>query len=94
MGTEMYVTANRRAKMQTKLTLRMDADLIERAKGYARRTGKSVSQIVADYFALLERDLDDKAVDVTPIVGSLRGALKEVIVEEEEHRRELEERQL
>ncbi len=36
--------------MQTKLTLRLDEALIQRAKAEARRTGKSVSQLVAEYF--------------------------------------------
>jgi len=33
--------------MQTKLTLRMEDDLIERAKQWARRRGVSLSQVVA-----------------------------------------------
>ena len=33
--------------MQTKLTLRMEADLIERAKDWARHRGVSLSQVVA-----------------------------------------------
>ena len=41
--------------MQTKLTLRLDDELIEEAKSYAARAGKSVSQIVADYFRLLTK---------------------------------------
>jgi multidrug resistance efflux pump len=39
--------------VQTKLTLRLEADVIRRAKAYARRRGKSVSTVVADYFATL-----------------------------------------
>ena len=39
--------------MQTKLTLRLEEQLIERAKAHAKKRGKSVSQMVADYFALL-----------------------------------------
>ena len=37
--------------MQTKLTLRLDDQLINRAKAFASQTGKSVSQLVAVYFA-------------------------------------------
>ena len=37
--------------MQTKLTLRLDAHLIAQAKARAQRQGKSLSQVVADYFA-------------------------------------------
>lgn len=64
--------------MQTKLTLRMDEDLIERAKRFADRDGRSVSQIVADYFALLDADLDEDDEVTTPIVASFRGALSSV----------------
>jgi predicted HicB family RNase H-like nuclease len=34
--------------MQTKLTLRLEDQLIEQAKSYAAQAGKSVSQIVAE----------------------------------------------
>jgi hypothetical protein len=40
--------------MQTKLTLRLEEDLIERAKNYAKQSGKSVSQLVADYFIQIQ----------------------------------------
>jgi predicted HicB family RNase H-like nuclease len=39
--------------METKLTLRLDEKLIGRAKSYARKSRKSVSQLVADYFSVL-----------------------------------------
>ena len=37
--------------MQTKLTLRLDDRLVKDAKLYARRTGKSLSQMAAEYFS-------------------------------------------
>ncbi len=80
--------------MQTKLTLRLDEDLIERAKRYGKRTGRSVSQMVADYFALLEEDLVDDGGQLTPIVGSLRGALCEVNVDARDVKRQQVERHL
>lgn len=61
--------------MQTKLTLRLEEELIERAKGYARRSGKSVSQMVADYFALLDKEPQLGLEEWTPLVQSLRGSL-------------------
>ena len=36
--------------MQTKLTLRLEDQLIKDAKQYARQSGKSLSQMVAEYF--------------------------------------------
>ncbi|WP_230658802.1 DUF6364 family protein [Psychrobacter sp. I-STPA10] len=39
--------------MQRKLTLQMDDELIKHAKEIAKQNGKSVSQMVADYFKQL-----------------------------------------
>lgn len=60
--------------MQTKLTLRMEEELIGVAKEFARSRGKSVSRIVADYFALLGRGRDGP--DITPTVLSMKGSLR------------------
>ncbi len=43
--------------MNSTLTLRLDEDLIQSAKSYSAKTGKSVSKIVADYFALIDKKL-------------------------------------
>ncbi len=62
--------------MKTRLTLRLDKRLIAKAKGYAQATGKSLSQIVAEYFAAITaRDRPD--CTETPMVARLRGALKD-----------------
>lgn len=39
--------------MQTKLTLRLDEDLIDKAKSWARKRHISLSQAIADFFAQL-----------------------------------------
>lgn len=78
--------------MQTKLTLRLDDRLIEQAKAHARRTGKSVSQLVADYFALIEQTTDSHRIGVSARVSGLRGALKGSTRTEEDYRRHLEEK--
>lgn len=62
--------------MHTKLTLRLDDRLIAQAKDYARDTGKSLSQIVAEYFsAITSRNQPDRTE--TPTVARLRGVLKD-----------------
>ncbi len=71
--------------MSAKLTLRLDQTLILRAKDYARVQDRSVSQLVADYFAHLaakpaagnKTKARSAARDVAlgPITASLRGAL-------------------
>lgn len=81
--------------MQTKLTLRLDAELIARAKRYGKRTGRSVSQMVADYFALLDQDIvADDGEQITPIVASLHGALSNLEIDAGELQREMLEEQL
>jgi len=75
--------------MQTKLTLRLEESLIEGAKAYAKSSGRSVSQIVADYFALLDSELTGVHKTTTPIVSSLCGALTKVDVDAREIRREM-----
>jgi hypothetical protein len=78
--------------MQTKLTLRIEEDLIERAKSYARQSGKSVSQLVSDYLELLPQPEGRQKRSMTPIVRSLRGVLAGSGVDEEDYRRHLEEK--
>ncbi|GKT06741.1 DUF6364 family protein [Desulforhabdus sp. TSK] len=80
--------------MQTKLTLRLDDWLIRKAKRFSKKTGKSVSKIVADYFEKLDAPLSDETEKITPKVASLKGILKASGVAEEEYHRHLEEKHL
>lgn len=77
--------------MQTKLTLRLDARLIRRAKHFAKRSGKSVSTVVAHYFAALGPPLDDPA-SLPPKVRSLLGALGTTPVDEADYQQHLEQK--
>lgn len=80
--------------MNTKLTLRLDKALILSAKEHARQQGKSLSQIVADYFALLSTDSPPREKPLTPTVRALRGSLRDPSVEEADYHRYLEEKYL
>jgi hypothetical protein len=80
--------------MQTKLTLRLDDWLIRKAKRFSRKTGKSVSRIVADYFEKLDAPSPDEMEGITPKVASLKGILKGAGTREEEYHRYLEEKHL
>jgi hypothetical protein len=62
--------------MNTRLTLQLDQRLIRRAKAHARRSGKSVSQIVADYFSLLGGQPQTDDQELTPTVRALKGVLR------------------
>ncbi len=76
--------------MRAKLTLRLDAELIQLAKSYSRETGKSLSQIVADYFARLTARPAEEETATTPLVRSLRGSLQGAEIDEDDYRRHLE----
>jgi uncharacterized protein DUF6364 len=80
--------------MNSKLTLRLDEDLIQSAKSYSAKTGKSVSKIVADYFALIDKKLSDKQREISPLTRSLRGSLKKRKVSEEDYKKYLEKKYL
>lgn len=76
--------------MQTKLTLRLEDQLIEQAKSYAAQAGKSVSQIVAEYFTLLTSKKSASSTPSTPITQSLRGLLRESKLDEKDYKKYLE----
>jgi hypothetical protein len=60
--------------MQTKLTLRLEDHLIAQAKDYAQASGKSLSQLVAEYFARLEKPAPALR-PLPPLTARLKGAL-------------------
>ena len=72
--------------MQSKLTLRMDDNLIESAKAWSAQSGKSISRIVADLFTLMQQEPRGVQDDLTPTVKSLKGILKGHQVGEAEYR--------
>ena len=79
--------------MHTKLTLGLDDRLIRDARQYARRSGKSLSQVVAEYFSALTSP-DPARGELTPTVSRLKGALAGAYVDREDCRRYLEGRHL
>ena len=90
--------------MKTKLTLRLDDAVIERAKAYAAARGTSVSGLVEDYFRLVASGLHgdgghtpaEPAADwraaLPPITRSLVGLAEGVDVTEQDYKRYLEEK--
>jgi hypothetical protein len=76
--------------MNTKLTLRMDDALIERAKVHSDRSGKSLSRLVSDFFSAI--DAPAASADITPRVRLLLGALSDANLDEADYRRHLEEK--
>ncbi|RMD59607.1 hypothetical protein D6833_11175 [Candidatus Parcubacteria bacterium] len=77
--------------MQTKLTLRLDEELIEFGKFWAKQEGKSLSRLVADYLATLE-ELSQLPEELPPITRKLHGLARGA--DEEDYHRHLEDRYL
>lgn len=75
--------------MTTKLTLRLDEELIQAAKNYSKASGKSLSRIVSDLFILLRNERLEGARRDSPSTRSLKGVLKNQAVSEEEYRAHL-----
>ena len=85
--------------MQTKLTLRLDSNLIQSAKLYSKQRGKSLSQIVADYFALLassdrEETTPSSQTQLPPVTQFLSGLISGAAVSEEDYKQHLEDKYL
>lgn len=78
--------------MLTKLTLRMDDNLIESAKEYSSQTGKSVSRIVSDLFEIIKNEKIKRDEPLPPTVRSLRGILKGKGLDEKTYKEYLEEK--
>ena len=62
--------------METKLTLRLNENVIERAKIYAKSQRISLSKMIESYLDSLTREKDsEKKVSITPLVESLSGVI-------------------
>ncbi len=81
--------------MNTKLTLRMDKQLIKLTREYANKTGKSLSRIVSDFFKIIvNEELKQNKKTSTPTVKSLRGILKKTNVDKNDYKKHLEDKYL
>jgi hypothetical protein len=72
--------------MDTKLTLKLDQEVIEQAKTYARQKHQSLSVLVEQYFrVLVDREREHKIPEISPTIQQLSGILDPV---DDEHFRE------
>lgn len=62
--------------MNTKLTLTIEQNIIEKAKKYAHNKGKSLSSIIENYLKLITKEDNTENKSETPIVNSLKGSFK------------------
>ncbi len=73
--------------MDTKLTVRLDGNLIRRAKSFAAKRGTSLSQLIADFFTSLEHE--SEKTELPPKTRSLYGLLEDKSVSEADYRKHL-----
>jgi len=62
--------------METKLTLKMDQEIIQSAKNYAENNKRSLSKLVEDYFRNLITENEPKK-EFSPLVEELSGIISE-----------------
>jgi hypothetical protein len=75
--------------MQTKLTLRLEDELIDKAKTIARKRGRSLSKLVAEYFNYITSKELKSESDLPPVVKSLYGSLANSDVKESDYKKYL-----
>lgn len=80
--------------MTTKLTLTVEKSIIERAKSYAKNSGRSLSEIIENYLEAITQD--NGTEKLSPKLKKIVGAVKlpKNFVEEKELRSYLENKHL
>ncbi len=79
--------------MNTKLTLRMDENTVRKAKMEAKRRGKSVSRMVAEFIESIGLQQNSEK-ELPPTTASLVGILKGKEISEEDYKTHLREKYL
>ena len=62
--------------MNTKLTLKLNKNAIEKAKQYARKNKQSLSILVENYFKIISDKDASPDIDISPNVLELSGIIK------------------
>ncbi len=63
--------------MNTKLTLSIEQELIQKAKDYAKQKNLSLADIIKNYLTILtQEEKKENLITLTPIVKSLKGSFK------------------
>ena len=62
--------------MDTKLTLKLDSDTIQKVKLYAKKNHQSLSGLVENFFENLTQGVQEEAAPYGPLVRQLKGRVK------------------
>ncbi len=60
--------------MNTKLTLTIEQEVINKARTYAKNRERSLSDLIESYLKAITTESNHAAIETTPIVKSLKGA--------------------
>ena len=72
----LYICTEIDIAMETKLTLRLNDNVIERAKLYARSHEISLSKMIESYLdSLTKEKKDENKASITPLIASLSGVI-------------------
>lgn len=71
----LYICTDKAIEMDTKLTIKLDSDVIARAKRYAHHRKTSLSRLIESYLDSLTKNESDD-IEITPLVKSLSGVIK------------------
>jgi len=81
-------------EMQTKLTLRLEDELISKAKSLAQKKGKSLSKMVSEYFTYITSKELAKNKNLPTKVKSLYGSLANYKLKESDYKKYLEKKNI
>lgn len=62
--------------MDSKLTLKLNQTVIEKAKEYAKNRKTSLSRLIENYLQNITENTSKKKPEITPVVKSLSGIIK------------------
>ena len=62
--------------MTNKLTLKLDKNIIEQAKLYAKLKDTSLSELVENYFTVLTNEIQAENTDCAPLTQELLGVIE------------------
>ncbi len=62
--------------MNTKLTLKLSKEVIDKAKSYALNTNQSLSSLVEKYFRIISAKINTKDFEISQNVLELSGIIK------------------
>ena len=62
--------------MDTKLTLNIEENVIKKAKKYAKKTGRSLSDIIENYLKIVTDKEENENITISPFVAKLKGSFK------------------